>query len=86
MSSFRRSILGMIADGMLYVRASEKGYEVFGKDSVDRNVVIARRRDLDGAVADGSKAARILAGMKQRTVQLDILSERFERFSPEDGE
>jgi hypothetical protein len=86
MPNFKRSSLGLIIEDLLYLTASERGYEAFGKTKEGTKMVISfRRKDLDGVIADAAKAAKIIANMRKREVRLDFLSERIELFYPEDA-
>ncbi len=86
MSNFKRSSLGVITEDIVYLTASEKGYEAFGKTTEGSKMVISfRRKDLDGVIADAAKAAQLIANMRKREVRLDFLSERIELFYPDDA-
>lgn len=77
MPIFKRSTLGIIHGG-LYIRTYSGGYEIYGIDKEERKVVISKRKDLNDAIADGTRAAQIIADIKKRPIPLDILSERIE--------
>lgn len=83
MTRLKRSTLGLIAEMVLHLEASAKGFQVFGIDSVGRKVVLVRRKELTPCVADAASTAQALANFRKKTVQLDIQSERVEEFFPE---
>ena len=82
MGKLKRGTLGTIAEMVLYLNASAKGFEVFGTDKVGRKVVLIRRKELEACVADAVRVAQELADFRNKTVQLDIQSERVEEFHP----
>lgn len=82
MARFKRGVLGMIV-GDLSVRPGKSNYEIVGRDSVGRDVVITRRKVLALAVADGAAAAQMLADMKGVVIRLESPQESFGEFSPQ---
>jgi len=82
LAKLKRGTLGTIAEMVLYLNASAKGFEVFGTDKVGRKVVLVRRKELEACVADAARVAQELADFRKKTVQLDIQSERVEEFHP----
>ncbi|HEY6873646.1 MAG TPA: hypothetical protein VI298_13070 [Geobacteraceae bacterium] len=83
MAKFKRSTLGLIAEMVLHLKACANGFEVFGMDRVGRKVVLVRRKDPEACLVDAASAAQALADFRNKTVQLDIQSERIEEFYPE---
>ena len=84
MTNFKRGSLGLIIEDIVYLTASERGYEAFGKTKEGGKMVISfRRTDLDGVIADAARAAQLMANMRKREVRLNILSERTELFYPD---
>jgi hypothetical protein len=84
MTRLKRSTLGLIAEMVLNLEASPKGFEVFGIDSVGRKVVLVRRKELAPCLEDAAGTAQALANFRKKTVQLNIQSERVEEFHPEE--
>ena len=82
MAKLKRGTLGTIAEMVLYLNAGAKGFEVFGTDKVGRKVVLIRRKELEACAADAARVAQELADFRNKTVQLDIQSERVEEFHP----
>lgn len=82
MAKIRRGTLGLIAEMVLYLNASAKGFEVFGTDKEGRKVVLVRRKELEACMVDAASVAQELADFRKKTVQLDIQSERVEEFHP----
>ena len=83
MAKVKRSVLGCIAEMVLFVKASPKGFEIFGLDKLGRKVVFSRRTELDKCVADAADTAQQLANFRKKVVRLEVESEEPRDFLPE---
>ena len=82
MAKVRRGILGSIAEMVLYLEASPKGFAVYGFDKLGRKVVLVRRKELEPCLPDAADVAQLLSNFRKKTVQLHIGSDRVEEFQP----
>ncbi|GFO66114.1 hypothetical protein M1B72_05525 [Geomonas paludis] len=82
MAKAKRSVLGSIADRVIHIESSPKGFEAFGHDKLGRKVVLARRTALDAMVLDGAEVAQCLADFTRKPVTLRLQSENREEFFP----
>jgi len=78
----KRSVLGIIAEMIIHIESSPKGFEVYSYDKLGRKVVLARRTELEPIIPDGARAAQCLADFSGKPVTLQVQSERTEEFFP----